>query len=178
MTRSRWTFHHSQYEAQGAAALEAIELAQSVGRGDLVTEARLWLGKGLTWEGKHQAAREALDAALAGARALGQRRLITESLRYLAIVASNVSEFAQARALLADVIAIHREDDDEEGEAVALVQLASVLFNEGRFADARRRSSKRCRSSSPLASAIARRSSSATWHRSSSSKASWPTGVA
>ena len=137
LTRSRWTFHHSQYGAQEAAALEAIELAQAVGRGDLVTEGRLWLGKGLTWEGKHQAAREALDAAVAGARALGQRRVITESLRYLAIVASHVSAFAQARKLLADVVAIHREDDDEEGEAVALVQLASVLFNEGRFADAR-----------------------------------------
>ena len=44
---------------------------------------------------------------------------------------------AEARELLADVLAIHHEDNDEEGEAVALVQLATVLFNEGRFDEAR-----------------------------------------
>ena len=63
--------------------------------------------------------------------------MLSESLRYLAIVASNVSEFARARELLAAVIAIHREDNDDEGESVAIVQLGSVLFNEGRFAEAR-----------------------------------------
>ena len=36
---------------------------ESAGLDDLETEARLWLGKGLTWEGQHEAAREALDAA-------------------------------------------------------------------------------------------------------------------
>ncbi len=137
ITRCRWNFHHSEYGAQEAAALQAIELARVAGLDELEPEARLWLGKGLTWEGRHQEAREALDAAQAGARARGQRRVLSEALRYLAIVASNVSEFGRARGLLADVLAIHHEDRDEEGEAVALVQLASVLFNEGRFAEAR-----------------------------------------
>ena len=137
ITRCRWKFHHSEYGAQEADALQAIDLAREAGLDESVNEARLWLGKGLTWEGRHHEARAALDAAEAGARALGQRRVLSESLRYLAIVASNVSEFARARDLLAAVLAIHREDNDEEGESVALVQLASVLFNEGRFAEAR-----------------------------------------
>ena len=105
LTRCRWTFHHSEYGAEEAAAHEAIELARRTGLPELENEARLWMGKGLTWTGRHQAARDALDQALAGARALGQRRVITESLRYLAIVANNVSEFPRAEALLDEAIA-------------------------------------------------------------------------
>ena len=100
-------------------------------------EGRLWLGKGLTWAGQHHAAREALEAALAVARERGLRRVMTESLRYLAIVASNISEFARAKELLAEAIAVNREDNDDEGESTAVIQLATVLYNEGHFAEAR-----------------------------------------
>lgn len=62
---------------------------------------------------------------------------MTETLRYLAIVATNVSENERAEALLHEAIALHREDDDIEGEGAAMVQLASVLFNAGRVAEAR-----------------------------------------
>ena len=137
ITRCRWTFHRTEYEAAAAAAQEAIELARNAGLDDLEAEARLWWGKGLTWEGSHQAARETLERALASARALGLRRVVTESLRYLAIVANNVSEFPQAEALLEEAIAMHREDNDTEGESIELVQLASVLHNAGRFTEAR-----------------------------------------
>ncbi|MDF2731854.1 MAG: adenylate/guanylate cyclase, partial [Desertimonas sp.] len=137
LTRCRWAFHHSDYEAQQRFARQAIDIAQSAGHDDLEPEARLWLGKGLTWEGRHEAAREALDAALRGGRSRGQRRVITESLRYLAIVASNVSEFPRAKELLAEAIAMHAEDSDDEGASTALVQLATVLYNEGHFAEAR-----------------------------------------
>jgi class 3 adenylate cyclase/tetratricopeptide (TPR) repeat protein len=137
LTRARWRFHHSEYAAQEESAREAIDVAHSAGLTDLEADARLWLGKGLTWAGQHEPAREALDSAASAARERGQRRVLSESLRYLAIVASNVSEFPKARALLAEVIALHQADNDEEGEAVALVQLASVLYNEGRFAEAR-----------------------------------------
>ncbi len=64
------------------------------------------------------------------------RKIASETLRYLAIVAGNVSEFAHAKALLDECIAIRREDGDEEGTATALVQMATVLYNEGHFADA------------------------------------------
>jgi class 3 adenylate cyclase/tetratricopeptide (TPR) repeat protein len=137
LTRCRWAFHQSEYGNQQALAREAIEMTRSAGLDDLEPEARLWLGKGLTWEGQHAAATDALDAALAGARARGQRRVITESLRYLAIVASNVSEYPRARALLAEAIAMHREDNDDEGAGTVMVQLATVLYNEGHFAAAR-----------------------------------------
>jgi class 3 adenylate cyclase/tetratricopeptide (TPR) repeat protein len=137
LTRCRWTFHHSDYQAQEEAARRALDLAQGAGLADLETEARLWMGKGMTWEGRHEEARAALDASIVGARATGQRRVITEALRYLAIVAGNMSEFSRAKALLAQVLAMHREDVDNEGESVALVQLATVLFNEGHFDEAR-----------------------------------------
>jgi tetratricopeptide (TPR) repeat protein len=139
LTRSRWAFHQSDYAGQEASARRAIDLARSAGIATLEAEARLWLGKGLTWESRHQDAREALDAALEAARANGQRRVVTETLRYLAIVAGNISEFARAKELLAEVIAMHREEGDDEGVSVGLVQLATVLFNEGHFAEARER---------------------------------------
>ena len=137
LTHCRWAFHHTEYAAQQAAALRAIGIAQEAGLEDQEAEGRLWLGKGLTWAGEHEAAREALDAALAAARARGLRKVSIEALRYLAIVAGNVSEFARAKELLAEAIALTREDDDDEGESTVVIQLATVLYNEGRYAEAR-----------------------------------------
>ena len=104
LTRCRWTFHHSDYAAQHEAAQEAFALARQSGHPDLEAEASLWIGKGLAWQGQHRGAREALDRALVGARSLGLRKVITETLRYLAIVANNVSEFPRAEALLREAI--------------------------------------------------------------------------
>ena len=81
-------------------AEQAIALAESHGLDDLAMEAQLWLGKGLTWEGKHDEARDALDAVARRRRAGRPAQVIAESLRYLAIVAGNVSEFALAAELL------------------------------------------------------------------------------
>ncbi len=137
LTQCGWRFHHSEYDAEAAAAQEAIELARANGLPELENEARLWMGKGLAWIGRHDAARQALDQALAGARARGQRRVITETLRYLAIVANNVSEYPRAEALLDEAIGMHRDANDTEGESLMLVQLATVMYNAGRFAEAR-----------------------------------------
>ena len=69
LNRCRWLFHHSEYAGRGSELAEqAIALAESNGLADLATEAQLWLGKGLTWEGKHEAARAALDAVAGGGR--------------------------------------------------------------------------------------------------------------
>ncbi len=137
LARCRWLFHHTEYDAEAAAAHRAIDVAGRAARPDLEAEARLWLGKGLTWRGDHDRARDALTAALAGGRASGRRKTVAEALRYLAIVANNVSDFPTATALLDEVLALHREAHDDEGESVVAVQLASVLFNEGRYGAAR-----------------------------------------
>ena len=96
LNRCRWLFNHSEYTAQHELAEQAIALAESHGLDGLAMEAQLWLGKGLTWEGKHDEARAALDASLAAARRANRRSVIADSLRYLAIIAGNVSEFALA----------------------------------------------------------------------------------
>ena len=139
LNRCRWLFNHSEYTAQHELAEQAIALAESHGLDGLAMEAQLWLGKGLTWEGKHDEARAALDASLAAARRANRRSVIADSLRYLAIIAGNVSEFALAARLLEETIAIHIADGDRQGEATVLVQMASVLYNEGHFAAARER---------------------------------------
>lgn len=50
LTRCRWTFHHSQYDEQAAAAQEAITLAQAAALDELVNEARCGRARG--WRGK------------------------------------------------------------------------------------------------------------------------------
>ena len=52
-------------------------------------------------------------------------------------MANNCSDFPSALAFLEEAHAVHQEDHDAEGEALVLVQAASVLHNQGRYAEAR-----------------------------------------
>ncbi len=132
-----WHFHHSEYEEQEVPAQSAVALARQAGMADLESDALLWWGRGLTWKGSHAQARDVLEQALAKARAADQPRVVGESLRYLAIVANNESQFPRAIALLEEAGAAHRANNDLEGESTVLVQLGSVLFNQGRHREAR-----------------------------------------
>lgn len=132
-----WHFHHSEYEEQAIPARSAVDLARRAGLADLEADALLWWGRGLTWKGAHAQAKEVLEQALAAARAAEELRLVGESLRYLAIVANNESQFPLAIALLEEAGAAHRANNDLEGESTVLVQLGSVLFNQGRHREAR-----------------------------------------
>ena len=137
VTRSRRSFNDSEYAAQSQAAQRAVELAHEAGLSELEVEARLWWGKGLTWDHQYDAAQAVLQETLDGARRTGQRRLEGEALRYLAIVANDRSEFPEAVSLLEQALAVHRADGDAESEGVGVVQLSSVLYNQGHYAAAR-----------------------------------------
>ncbi len=139
VTRSRRSFNDSEYAAQNQAAQRAVELAHDAGLTELEVEARLWWGKGLTWDHQYDAAQAVLQETLDGARCTGQRRLEGEALRYLAIVANDRSEFPEAVSLLEQALALHRADGDAESEGVGVVQLSSVLYNQGHYAAARAR---------------------------------------
>lgn len=132
-----WHFHHSEYEQQSIPARSAVDLARGAGMADLEADALLWWGRGLTWKGAHAQAKDVLERALAQARAAGKPRLVGESLRYLAIVANNESQFPRAISLLEEAGAAHRADHDLEGQSTVLAQLGSVLFNQGRHREAR-----------------------------------------
>ncbi len=132
-----WHFHHSEYEEQAVPAQAAVALARDAGMADLEADALLWWGRGLTWQGSHAQAKDVLEQALARAHAAEQPRLVGESLRYLAIVANNESQFPRAVALLEEAGAAHRANNDLEGESTVLVQLGSVLFNQGMHREAR-----------------------------------------
>ena len=137
VTRSRRSFNDSEYAAQSQGAQRAVELAHEAGLSELEVEARLWWGKGLTWDHQYDAAQAVLQETLDGARRTGQRRLEGEALRYLAIVANDRSEFPEAVSLLEQALAVHRADGDAESEGVGVVQLSSVLYNQGHYAAAR-----------------------------------------
>ena len=138
LTHCRWAFHHTEYAAQQAAALKAIGIARDAGLEDQEAEGRLWLGKGLTWAGEHEAAREALDAALAAAanaRAAegdpSKRSATSPSWPATSVNSPGRRNCWPRRSPPT------REDDDDEGESTVVIQLATVLYNEGRFAEAR-----------------------------------------
>jgi tetratricopeptide (TPR) repeat protein len=137
VTRSRRSFNDSEYGAQSHTAQRAVELAHDAGLAEMEVEARLWWGKGLTWDHQYDAARAVLQETLEGARRTGQRRLEGEALRYLAIVANDRSEFPEAVSLLEQARDVHRADGDAESEGVVIVQLSSVLYNQGHYAGAR-----------------------------------------
>jgi predicted ATPase len=137
VARSRRSFNDSDYTAQSHTAQRAVELARDAGLAEMEVEARLWWGKGLTWDFQHDAAQAVLQKTLEGARRTGQRRLVGETLRYLAIVANNRSEFPEAVSLLEQARDVHRADGDAESEVVVVVQLSSVLYNQGHYAAAR-----------------------------------------
>jgi predicted ATPase/class 3 adenylate cyclase len=137
LARAARLFSDSDYVAEVETARRAVDLAASAGLTAVEVDARLWCGKGLTWDGRNEEAEAVLREALAGARRIGERFLEAEVLRYLGVVANNRSEFPQAVELLERARSIHHERGDVENEVVSLAQLASVHYNQGRFADAR-----------------------------------------
>jgi class 3 adenylate cyclase/tetratricopeptide (TPR) repeat protein len=139
LARCRQLFHSSEYDTQIATAMATVEEAGAAGLPERQVEAQLWLGQGYAWRGDHDDANRVLKGALVGARATHQSRLEAETLRYLAIVANNRSEFDSAVALLEEAWEATRRSGDEEGETYVLVQQATVFFNLGRFRDARER---------------------------------------
>jgi class 3 adenylate cyclase/tetratricopeptide (TPR) repeat protein len=137
LARTRFAFNASEYRQQAELAGRAVELARESGLADEEANALLWWGRGLAWEGEHDAADDVLDQALARARTTGQAKVAGEALRYRAIVANNRSDFPAALALLEESRAVHRGNQDAEGEGLVLAQAASVLYNQGRYQEAR-----------------------------------------
>ena len=137
LRRGHWAFNASDFAAQIEAAREAVDVARAAGLVATEVEARLLWGQGLAWDSQHSAAHEVLEEALAGARATGQAWFIGESLRYMAIVAGNQSDFARSIELLEEAHAVHRDADAPDGVGLVLAQLATTLFNQGRYREAR-----------------------------------------
>ncbi|MGI8810072.1 MAG: tetratricopeptide repeat protein, partial [Acidimicrobiales bacterium] len=136
LARCRLMFFRSDYDAQTVVAEEAVGEAVAAGRPDLEAQARLWWGKALTWRNDHEAARTMLTVALDMARCGPEPRLVGETLRTLATVAINQSDFRRAGVLIGDALQVHQDDGDAEGETAAIVQLGSVLYNQGRYEEA------------------------------------------
>ncbi|HEX9991309.1 MAG TPA: adenylate/guanylate cyclase domain-containing protein [Acidimicrobiales bacterium] len=138
VARSKLAFFHSAYDQQSELAGQAVELARRSGSLELEGLAHLWWGKGLTWQGDHEQARRRLEDALERTRAAGDALRTGETLRYLAIVAGNVSEFRKALDLLEQARDVHRGVEDLHGEMQTVAQMATAFYNMGDFASARR----------------------------------------
>ena len=136
LAEASWLFRRSAYDESAARAGQAISLADQQGDLPRQTAARLWRGRALTWQGRHEDARAALEDALKHARRAGDRSAIAESLRYLAIVANNVSDYPRAERLLAEALEAHGSGGSATERAAVLTQLGAVLYNVERFEEA------------------------------------------
>ena len=134
---SRRAFEASEYDAAVDLGTRATEVARVAGLDDRVAEGYLWSGKALTWHGRGAEARERLDLALSTARSEGRTAIVAESLRYLAMLASNEGRFADALELGAQAGEEFAKDGDLEAESTALAQHAVTLFNLGRLDESR-----------------------------------------
>ena len=102
-----------------------------------MAEGYLWAGKALTWHGRGAEARERLDTALSIARTQERTTIVAESLRYLAMLASNEGRFTDALELGAQAREEFAKDGDIEAESTALAQHAVTLFHLGRLDESR-----------------------------------------
>ena len=134
---SRRAFEASDYGVAVDLAVRASGLARDSGLPERVAEGHLWAGKALTWHGRGAEAREQLDTALTLARAQDRTPVVAETLRYLAMLASNEGRFDEAleRGLAARAEFV--KDGDVEAENTALAQHAVTLFNLGRVEESR-----------------------------------------
>ena len=131
LSQAEWRFLHSEYDAAASHCDQAVELASSLGRPDLLARALLWQGKNLTWSRDPDAARERLECAVEEARAAGLVSVLGESLRYLAMVAGNVGDYPRSVELGMQAREVFAGIGDVEMESASLAQLATTYFKMG-----------------------------------------------
>ena len=134
---SRRAFESSAYPEAVDLADRAATAAAGAGLVNRIAEGRLAAGKALTWAEQGAAARERLDEALLAARQAGRTALVAETLRYLAMLASNEGAYPEALARGTEAIAEFAKDGDVEAESTAWAQHGVTLFLVGRIAEAR-----------------------------------------
>ena len=137
LAQSRRAFEASEYDAAVDLATRAADAARGCGLDEQVAQGHLWAGKALTWHGEGAAASERLNTALGVARAQGRTAIVAESLRYLAMLASNEGRFGDALDLGAQAREEFAKDGDLEAESTALAQHAVTLFRLGRVDESR-----------------------------------------
>ena len=134
--KATWSFNHSDYGTQVVLAEEAVEVAAEHGLTEAEGEARLTWGKGLTWSGQHAAARDVLEEALTVVRQVGRPRLIGEAPLHV----DRRQQPERLRPIDESPRAGPRGDranNDTEAESLVLVQMGTVLYNQGHYAEAR-----------------------------------------
>ncbi len=136
LARASWLFRRSAYDESASCADEAIRLADEQDDARRQTTARLWRGRALTWQGRHDEARAALEDAGRHARAVQDAVATAEALRYLAIVANNVGDYARGERLLTQALEALESQGSITDRASVLGQMGAVLYNAERFEEA------------------------------------------
>jgi tetratricopeptide (TPR) repeat protein len=137
VSQSAWAFQHSQYPEALDKAGKASARATELGRDSLVAWAELWRGKACTWSDDEDGASRALERARALSEETGQRSVNAEALRYLGMLAGNAGRLDDAVRLGEAAVEAFAHGSNAEGEAVAVVQLATAYFRTNRYDEAR-----------------------------------------
>lgn len=108
------------------------------GLGDIGGEATLLsnIGAAAIRLGRLDQAESCLERAVEKQRTLGTRHRLASTLNNLAIVAGERRDFARAREVFAEVMAMHREDGNLAGQAVVAHGIASIELDQGHVRDA------------------------------------------
>jgi class 3 adenylate cyclase/tetratricopeptide (TPR) repeat protein len=137
LAEGRWLFFHSDYTSVEPLADEAAVFARQAGDVELELDALILGGRTRAFRNEHQEARASLERVLDHARREDSPRHVAESLRLLAIVATNLSESETAAAYLDESSAVFRRIGDLEGEALCVAQLSAVYIGMERYDEAR-----------------------------------------
>jgi predicted ATPase/class 3 adenylate cyclase len=115
-------------------ALDRVPLGAPAAR----ATALLWSGVCHDALGEFEVARDRLEASLAIARQIGDRRLEAHALNSLGVAIRSLGDLDRARDLVAASLELKRALGDERGVAVALTNLGTFAIDVERFEDARR----------------------------------------
>lgn len=136
--RSRMFFRLACYADAIADAEQVMRLAQAVDAPRPATLASLFWGMSLVYQGNHADALPRLTECLALARASGWRKLESDALRSLGIVADSEERLAEAAHYYRQALTISQEINDPRGTSAALGNLGSILRRTGAYEQAQR----------------------------------------
>lgn len=119
------------YKVQLASSERALEESRVAGDALGVARTQGLAGQALASLGRVSEARAPLEAALAGARRIGNRRLVASVLRNLGYVSAIAGDLAAARDYVAEAVPIYESLGAELGAALARDDLGECEFRAG-----------------------------------------------
>jgi predicted ATPase/class 3 adenylate cyclase len=120
-----------RFEAARQSAEQALRTYRQTGDEKGIATARYLVGRALVALGRSAEAESTLQQALKALRKLKCHRLTGVTLGTLATAREHANDFASARAMYGEALAVFKEVHDDRDAAVVATHLSWIEFNEG-----------------------------------------------